>query len=87
MAEAIHEYGWTAVPRDPNILLNGKRNVKDPQPMPVSSVKVPATRLATTILEYARRELREETFNHSMRVYYYGSCPLVESRPQRIPQC
>ena len=71
-SEAIEIYGWTAHPRDPSVLLEGKKNLKAPQPLKVDDIELPDTQLAKEVLEYAKRELREETFNHSMRVYYYG---------------
>ena len=73
MADPVPTYGWTALPRDPSVILHGKENVKDPQPVKVADVQLPDTDLAKKVLEYARKELREETFNHSMRVYYYGT--------------
>lgn len=72
MVDEISEYGWTAVPRDVEKLLKGKKNIKDPKPVSVSSIKVPVTPLAKAIQQYARDHLPEETYNHSMRVYFYG---------------
>ena len=70
--DPVQEYGWTAQPRDPAIVLRGQKNIKDPQPQSVQDINLPDTALAKSIMEYARRELPEQTFNHSMRVYYYG---------------
>ena len=69
---AIEEYGWTAVPRDSNILLSMQDKTKKPAPQTVDSMPLPNTPLAKAVMEYAVKELKEETFNHSMRVYYYG---------------
>ncbi|KAI9677070.1 MAG: hypothetical protein M1817_006909 [Caeruleum heppii] len=66
------EHGWTAVPRDPSVLLKGQQTNHEPVPVLVKDITVPDTPLASRIQEYAQRELQEETFNHSMRVYYYG---------------
>lgn len=71
-SDPIKTYGWTALPRDPSIVLNGKKNVKSPAPVKVDSISLPATELAKAVMKYAKNELKEETFNHSMRVYYYG---------------
>lgn len=73
MAEPTSTHGWTAVPRDTSALFNGKKNVKDPELVTVDSILLPETPLAKNVLEYAQKELREETFNHSMRVFYYGT--------------
>ena len=62
----------------PGILRNfGQKNIKDPQPQLVQDIILPDTALAKSIMEYARRELPEQTFNHSMRVYYYGRIQFV----------
>lgn len=73
MADSISIHGWTALPRDPSVILDGKKNVKAPEPVTVDNIPLPSTELARKVLEYAKKELREETFNHSMRVYYYGT--------------
>lgn len=77
MQDAINAYGWTALPRDPEIILNGKKNINDPKPQTVNSINLPSTPLAKAVLEFARNELSEQTFNHSMRVYYYGAHTLA----------
>ena len=66
------EYGWTAQPRDPAVVLHGQKNIHDPKPQLVQETNLPDTPLAKAITDYAKRELPEQTFNHSMRVYYYG---------------
>ena len=71
-SDPIKLYGWTALPRDPSAILNGKTNVRSPQPVTVDSVSLPNTELAKEVMIYARKELSEATFNHSLRVYYYG---------------
>lgn len=75
MSDVLKNHGWTAVPRDPSALLHGKKNVKDPKPHYVESITVPQTPLANAVYDYARRQLIEQTFNHSMRVYFYGTSP------------
>lgn len=70
--DAIKSFGWTAKPRDPTVFLEGKKNLKEPVPQTVDSIRIPDTNLAQTILEYAKIELSAATYNHSMRVYYYG---------------
>lgn len=78
-------YGWTAQPRDVSAFLGDKKDLKAPEPQTVDNILIPDTPLAKAVLDYARKELSEETFNHSMRVYYYGipfisqkdKCPLL----------
>lgn len=78
-AQPIHKtHGWTAQPRDVSVFLGDKKGLKKPVPQTVDSITFPTTPLAKAVLEYAKRELREETFNHSMRVYYYGTLSYLE---------
>lgn len=72
MADIVKSYGWAAQPRDPSSLLGHRKNIRDPDPQLVASINLPDSSLATSALDYAKRELNTETFNHSMRVYYYG---------------
>ena len=72
MSNPIEEYGFSALARDPNVLLKGQKNNTEPQPQSVNDVSVPDTPLARKVQDYAKQELRAETYNHSMRVYYYG---------------
>lgn len=70
--DAIKDFGWAAKPRDPKMFLEGKKNFKEPVPQKVDSISLPDTNLAKKIFDYAQSELNAATFNHSMRVYYYG---------------
>lgn len=72
MSEAIRAYGWGPKPRDPNVFLREKVSA-DPAPVLVESIRLPDTPLANKALDYAKQELNTETFNHSMRVFYYGT--------------
>ena len=67
--KALH--GWTAVPRDPSVLLKDS-SASEPKLWTVDEIALPDSPLAKEVLAYAKRELNEQTFNHSMRVYYYG---------------
>ena len=42
----------------------------------MSSIKLPGSPLVKAVHEYVKKELPIETFNHSMRVYYYGTTHL-----------
>lgn len=70
MTNEIEEHGWTAVPRDFNTLLKDR---KEPSPLLVDDIPWPVEDLVTKVQKYAKDELREETYNHSMRVYYFGN--------------
>ncbi|KFZ11728.1 hypothetical protein V502_07430 [Pseudogymnoascus sp. VKM F-4520 (FW-2644)] len=70
--EDIKAYGFTAYPRSTAALLASRVDPKQPHELSVEDIPLPNTPLVTAVLEYAKRELPVETFNHSMRVFYYG---------------
>ncbi|TVY83375.1 Cyanamide hydratase [Lachnellula suecica] len=84
---AIAAYGWQAVPRDIETLISksaapasGSAN-----PIQASSISLPSSALAQKVREHAEKELAPETFNHSMRVYYYGILPFpFEKKRSRV---
>lgn len=49
-----------------------KKTTKSPVPQLVKDTPLPDTPLTKVSMEYAKAELPAHTFNHSMRVYYYG---------------
>ncbi|KAJ5771011.1 uncharacterized protein N7511_003062 [Penicillium nucicola] len=67
-----HMYGLTAVPASSTKLLTNNKPPQAPIPIPVHKTPIPNTPLAQRINSYARHHLREETYNHSLRVYHYG---------------
>jgi cyanamide hydratase len=78
---AIEKYGWTAVPHKVADLL-AQSEAKGPAPaISASSISLPSSPLSKAVHEYAQRELPVETFNHSMRVFYYGSAIMQHAFP------
>jgi cyanamide hydratase len=67
-AAQVEEYGWTATPCDASQL----KLYVPPAPQLVDDLPCPDTAVAKASMEYAKAELPPHTFNHSMRVYYYG---------------
>jgi hypothetical protein len=59
----MSKHGFTAVPRDFSVVLKGQKYLHEPTPLMVSDIQIPDTPLAKRVLEYAKSELREETFN------------------------
>merc|ERR1712093_6177 len=83
-AVAVAEYGWTAVPRSQKALFNELKRSSDGERVKgytADSIPLPDSPAAKKTLEYAKRELIEQTFNHSMRVYYYGRAILDSHFP------
>lgn len=77
--EQIAEYGWTSLSCDPAQWGENKSYNKEPVTQLCNEVEMPATPLVTAAMEHVKRELPEHTFNHSMRVFYYGKItPFME---------
>jgi hypothetical protein len=73
--QELAAHGWTAVPRSQSKII---ADLEDPKPanIVVEDIQVPDSDVARKTYEYAKKELPEKTFNHSMRVYYYGTYAL-----------
>jgi len=76
-------HGWTAVPRSLEKFLSSANKV-DTKPYSVSDIQVPSSEVAQKTLSYAKSNLPTPTFNHSMRVFYYGSALLLNHSPSNI---
>src|ERR1700722_2412808 len=63
--------GWTPVPRSIDQLL-AHVDPKLTKPYSFESITPPTSPAATAAMAYAREHLPLPTFNHSMRVFYYG---------------
>ncbi|KAL4816692.1 hypothetical protein BDW67DRAFT_175316 [Aspergillus spinulosporus] len=75
--------GWTAVPVDAGAIFTNQA-VKDPDPVSLEELRFPAEDLVVSkTVEYARAVLDAETFNHSMRVYYYGMAIAKQQFPSQ----
>lgn len=59
----MSQHGFTALPRDISVLLNGRKNIKDPEHVMIDEMAPPGTPLAKKVQEFAKSELREETYN------------------------
>ncbi|KAF2844428.1 putative cyanamide hydratase [Plenodomus tracheiphilus IPT5] len=70
--EQIRTYGWTALSCDPKQWGGVQSFNNPPKPQLCADVPIPDTALAQKSMDYARKELPAPTFNHSMRVFYYG---------------
>lgn len=64
------EYGFDPVPRSQEKLLKG-HNKESPYISP-DDIEIPNTKVVKAVEEYVQKELSRETYNHSVRVYYYG---------------
>lgn len=67
---AIH--GWTPVVRDHQALLSGKPYIHRPSALLVKNIQFPSDDVVAKVREHAKEKLPAPTFNHSMRVFYFG---------------
>ena len=79
MSDLVQEHGWTAVPRSLEKLVSDRKNKTAPKPVSLEDMPLPDTPLVQEVLQYAKENLPRETFNHSMRVYYYGSQRMTQA--------
>jgi cyanamide hydratase len=72
--DTIALHGWTAVAVDAKAILNGRPYINKPEPLLVKDIAFPSDDpIVTQIHAYAKEKLPPQTFNHSMRVYYFGN--------------
>lgn len=73
-AEDIAKHGWTAVPRDANTIFGEKPFIHEPTALSVDEIPFPKDDpLVVKVQEYVKHQLAAPTYNHSMRVYYFGT--------------
>lgn len=71
--DPVVEHGWTAVPLDADAIFQGKPYLHEPTPVLVKDMHFPSDDpLVARIQQYAKEQLPLQTYNHSMRVFYWG---------------
>ncbi|RDW65705.1 putative cyanamide hydratase [Aspergillus mulundensis] len=65
--------GWNAVPVDAGAIFGDKPFINEPKPIFLDEISFPSEDpIVSKTAEYVKRVLHPQTFNHSMRVYYFG---------------
>ena len=64
------EYGFNPVPRSQAKILMGHH--QESPYIPISDIDIPDTPVVRAVDKYVKAELSSETYNHSVRVYFYG---------------
>ncbi|KAL3451463.1 hypothetical protein BJX65DRAFT_304047 [Aspergillus insuetus] len=76
--------GWNAVPVDAGAIFVGKPFINEPKPISIEEIKFPAgDPIVDKTVQYAKAVLDPETFNHSMRVYYFGMTITAQQFPDQ----
>ena len=73
MTTPIEHHGFNAVPRSLDKLIANQSSGATATPLSVDEIGIPKSPLAASIRAYAKQNLPAKTYNHSMRVYYYGN--------------
>lgn len=80
---ALH--GWTAVPVDAAAVLQGKPYLNPPTPLLAKDIPFPSSDpLVSRVQKYAKEQLPPQTYNHSMRVFYWGISPPPYVPPSKL---
>ncbi|KAB5577497.1 hypothetical protein GE09DRAFT_1168455 [Coniochaeta sp. 2T2.1] len=80
--DTVALHGWTAVPVDCNAILNGKPYINKPTPLLVKDINLPLDDpIVAHVHAYAKEKFSLQTFNHSMRVYYFSMAILRQQFP------
>ncbi|KAI1339436.1 hypothetical protein F5Y15DRAFT_72955 [Xylariaceae sp. FL0016] len=79
----ITNHGWNAVPRDADSMLQGKAYRHKPSGLTLSEIPFPADdALVDKVQHYAKEHLPEQTYHHSMRVFYFGHSIIKQQFPE-----
>ncbi|KAK6594268.1 cyanamide hydratase [Botrytis cinerea] len=79
---AVESYGWTSVPASLSELIQSSSSASNSaSALKFFDLPFPTSPLVKSVQEYARTELPQETFHHSMRVYHYGVAILIHAFP------
>ncbi|EHK20951.1 uncharacterized protein TRIVIDRAFT_59405 [Trichoderma virens Gv29-8] len=82
-ANQIELNGWTSVPLDPSKLFAGEPFKNVPGPILVADIKFPNDDpIVAKVQSYAKEKLPIQTFNHSMRVFYFASAIVKQQFPE-----
>ncbi|KAJ5822640.1 cyanamide hydratase [Penicillium robsamsonii] len=82
--QEIAANGWTSMPANAGAIFGDQPFINKPESLSLSDIKFPFDdpTVAKT-LKYAKEALHPETFNHSMRVYFYGMAITKQQFPEQ----
>ena len=65
--------GWTSMPANAGAIFGDRPFINKPDELSLSGIKFPSDDpVVSKTSKYAKEVLHPETFNHSMRVFFYG---------------
>ncbi|KAK4444877.1 hypothetical protein QBC34DRAFT_414155 [Podospora aff. communis PSN243] len=81
--DTVALHGWTAIPADANAILQGKPYLHKPTTILTKNIPFPSSDpLVARVQSYAKSKLPHQTYNHSMRVYYWSTVILHQQFPE-----
>ncbi|CAI7628407.1 unnamed protein product [Penicillium viridicatum] len=82
--QEIAANGWTSTPANAGAIFGDQPFINKPESLHLTDIKFPFDdpTVART-LKYAKETLHPETFNHSMRVYFYGMAITKQQFPEK----
>ncbi|KAF9881857.1 hypothetical protein CkaCkLH20_01003 [Colletotrichum karsti] len=82
--DEVKANGWTAVPVDAGKIFGDKPFLHEPTYISVKDIKIPSEDpVVAQTIKYAKERLHAPTFNHSMRVFYYGMAITKQQFPEK----
>ncbi|KAI5917463.1 hypothetical protein F4810DRAFT_44393 [Camillea tinctor] len=78
----IAKHGWTAVPCDAAAILKDRAYIHKPTAFKFTDIPFPGDPIVAKIQAYAKEHLTEQTYNHSMRVFYWGYSIIKDQFPE-----
>jgi cyanamide hydratase len=74
MENEVQANGWTAVPVSGKQIIEARGPISPPDPVKVEDVHFPLDDpIIVEAQAFVKRQLSPEAYNHSMRVYYWGT--------------
>ncbi|RBR11209.1 uncharacterized protein FIESC28_09093 [Fusarium coffeatum] len=77
----IAENGWTAVPVDAGKMFKDGPYINEPEYFDINTVQFPTDPIVEKTQKHARDNLQKQTYNHSMRVFYWSTIILRQQFP------
>lgn len=74
MSNEVQANGWTAVPVSGKQIVEARKPTSPPDPVKVEDIHFPSEDpIIVEAQSFAQKHLSTEAYNHSMRVFYWGT--------------
>ncbi|KAL7932090.1 hypothetical protein V8C35DRAFT_323323 [Trichoderma chlorosporum] len=85
--DEVASNGWTSVSRHAGTLFGDRLSTIEPSPLSISELGFPSTdSVVAKTINYAKAVLHPQTFNHSMRAYYFGMAITKQYFPKQAAE-